>query len=58
MTRDERIKLLRNAAAMAAKNPLVPAAYRVALCALVDEVVYLGSRVSELERPTEKKGNV
>lgn len=57
MTRDERVKKLRTAAAGAALNPLLPATAREAIGLLVDELLDIGRRLDELERNGKGKGD-
>lgn len=50
MTRAERMKRLRTAAAQLAKLVLVPAELRVALPSILDELDELDARIAQLER--------
>lgn len=50
MTRDERIKAINTAVAVAAGNVFIPAPVRVALAAAVEELEAQNVRLVELER--------
>ena len=54
MQQGERDKALENVVALAAVNPLVPAALRVGLAVLVEELRDLRARVAEMERSMER----
>lgn len=50
MTRDERLKAISNAVALAAGNPLVPAAVRVGIAAMAEELRDVVGRLVVVER--------
>ena len=50
MTRDERLKAISNAVALAAGNPLVPAVVRVGIAAMAEELRDVVGRLVVVER--------